>query len=75
MLVTDLPEVKMNWSEDKFFGNFGIADVMPSTRFKKLSQYLHVNNSEGYDKQDPYRNKCYLIRPILHIVLERCQEN
>ncbi len=75
MSVVDLPEIKMYWSEDKFFGNFGIADVMPRTRFEKLSQYLHANNREGYDKQDPNRDKLHLIQPILDIVLERCQEN
>ena len=42
MSVVNLPNMKMYWSEDQFFGNFGIADVMTRGRFDKLCQYFHV---------------------------------
>ena len=72
MSVVDLPELRMYWSEDKFFGNFGISEVMPRLRFEKLSQYFHANDRAGYNRQDPNRDKLYLIRPILDSVLAAC---
>ncbi|XP_065062200.1 piggyBac transposable element-derived protein 4-like [Rhopilema esculentum] len=72
MSVVDLPELRMYWSEDKFFGNFGISEVMPRLRFEKLSQYFHANDRAGYNRQDPNRDKLYLIRPILDLVLAAC---
>ena len=62
----------MYWSEDKFFGNFGISEVMTRLRFEKLFQYFHANDRAGYNRQDPNRDKLYLIRPILNSVLAAC---
>eukprot|EP00795_Rhopilema_esculentum_P017051 gene17051-8565_t len=53
MSVVDIPELRMYWSEDKVFGNFGISEVMPRLRFKKLCQYFHANDRAGYNRQDP----------------------
>ena len=36
MGIVNLPNMKMYWSEDQFFGNFGIADVIARGRFDKL---------------------------------------
>ena len=47
MSIVNLPSMKMYWSEDQFFGNFGIADVMIRGRFDKLCQYFHVNDRTG----------------------------
>ena len=41
--------MRMYWSEEQFFGYFGIADVMIRGRFDKLCQYSHVNDRTGYD--------------------------
>ena len=48
--------MKMYRSEDQFFGNFGIADVMTRGKFDKLCQYFHVNDRTGYDHRDPETN-------------------
>ena len=72
MSVVDLPNMKMYWSEDKLFGNFGIAEVMTGARFDKLSQYFHVNDRTGYDRQDPHRDKLQLVRNVLDAVSENC---
>ena len=61
MSIVNLPNMKMYWSEDQFFGNFGIADVMTRGRFDKLCQYFHVNDQTGYDRQDPNRDKLQLV--------------
>ena len=74
MSLVDLPEIKMYWSQDKFYGDFAIAEIMMRDRFEKLSQYIHAHDRTGYDKQDAGRDKLHLIRPLLEIVNKRCLE-
>ena len=64
----------MYWSQDKFYGDFAIAEIMTRDRFEKLSQYIHAHDRTGYDKQDANRDKLRLIRPLLEIVNKRCLE-
>ena len=64
----------MYWSQDKFYGDFAIAEIMTRDTFEKLSQYIHAHNRTGYDKQDANRDKLRLIRPLLEIVNKRCLE-
>ena len=59
MSIVDLPEMKMFWRKDAFFGNLAIANVMPRDRFNKLSQYFHVNDKTGYDRNDPRREAAF----------------
>ena len=75
MSVVHLPDIKMYWSQDRFYGNFAVADVMTRDRFEKISQYLHANDRSGYNREDPDRDKLYLIRPILDLVNKRCLQN
>ena len=75
MSVIDLPDIKMYWSEDQFYGNFKVSDIMPRARFEKLSQYLHANDRTDYNRNDPNRDKLHLIRPVLDIVSEKCLES
>ena len=72
MSIVNLPDMKMHWSEDQFFGNFGIADVMTRGRFDKLCQYFHVNDQIGYDHRDPNRGKLQLVRSVLDVVSRTC---
>ena len=75
MNIVNLPNMKMYWSEDQFFGNFGIADVMTRGRFGKLCQYFHVNDQTGYDHLDPNRDKLQLVRSVLDVVSRICFDN
>ena len=75
MSVIDLPDIKMYWSEDQFYGNFKVSDIMPRARFEKLSQYLHANDRTDYNRNDPNRDKLHLIRPVLDIVSEKRLES
>ena len=68
MSIVNLPNMKMYWSEDQFFGNFGIADVMTRGRFDKLCQYFHVNDRTGCDRRDPNRDKLQLVQSVLDVV-------
>ena len=72
MSVVNLPNMKVYWSEDQFFGNFGIADVMTRGRFDKLCQYFHVSDRTGYDHRDPNRDKLQLVRSVLDVVSRTC---
>ena len=75
MSIVNLPSMKMYWSEDQFFGDFGIADVMTRGRFDKLCQYFHVNDRTGYDRRDPNRDKLQLVRSVLDVVSHTCVNN
>ena len=75
MSVMDLPSIKMYWAEDTFLGRFAIANVMTRDRFEKLSQYFHVADRTGYNRADPNRDRCHLVRLILTFVHEKCLEN
>ena len=75
MSVVHLPDIKMYWSQDRFYGNFAVADVMTRDRFEKISEYLHANDRSGYNREDPDCDKLYLIRPILDTVNKRCLQN
>ena len=75
MSVVHLPDIKMYWSQDQFYGNFAIGDVMTRDRFEKISQYLHANDRSRYNREDPDRDKLCLIMPILDIINEKCLKN
>ena len=77
MSVIDLLDIKMYWSGDLFFGGFTIANVMTRDRFEKLQQYFHVSDCTGYmyDRTDPNRDKCHLVRPMLTFISDACLEN
>ena len=75
MSVIDLPDIKMYWSGDSFFGGFTIANVMTRDRFEKLQQYFHAVDRTGYDRMDPNRDKCHLVRPMLTFISDPCLEN
>ena len=74
MSLVHLPEIRMYRSQDKFYGDFAIAEIMTRDRFEKLSQYIHAHDRTGYDKQDANRDKLQLIRPLLEIVNKQCLE-
>ena len=75
MSIVNLLNMKMHWSENQFFGNFGIVDVMTRGRFDKLCQYFHVNGWTGYDHQDPNRDKLQLVQSTLDVVSHTCFDN
>ena len=63
MGINKLPDYKLHWSRNKFFGNSGFIDVMPVRRYEKITQYLHCSST---DIADPLCK----IRPILNLVSE-----
>ena len=75
MSIIDLPDIKMYWSEDNLYGGFPIANVMCRSRFEKLSQYFHVADRTGYDRNDPNRDKLHLVREVLDFINGNLLEN
>ena len=65
----------MYWSEDNLFGGFPIANVMCRSRFEKLSQYFHVADRTGYDRNDPNRDKLHLVQEVLDFINGNLLEN
>ena len=59
MSIVDLPDMKMYWSKDEFYGNFIVEEVLPRDRFEKISQFFH-------------RDKLHLIHPIIDHVNAEC---
>lgn len=48
---------------------------MPRDRFDKLTQYLHLNNSENAIPQgQPNHDKLFKVRPFLEAVVKACRE-
>uniref|UniRef100_A0A2C9KGK8 PiggyBac transposable element-derived protein domain-containing protein n=1 Tax=Biomphalaria glabrata TaxID=6526 RepID=A0A2C9KGK8_BIOGL len=69
-----IPSTKLYWSSDKSWRVPAIADVMGRTRFEKIRQYFHLNDSAHFpprnsDNYDPL----YKIRPLLDHVRSTCQ--
>ena len=61
-----LPEIDNYWSSDDFLGVRGIMNVMARNRFKKLTQYFHLNNNDtavarGETGYDPLHK----VRPLI----------
>ena len=65
MSIIDLPDIKMYWSEDNLFGGFPIANVMCRFCFEKLSQYFHVADRTGYNRNYPNLDKLHLAELFL----------
>ena len=75
MSVTDLPDMKMFWSKDLFFGRFALANVMCHSRFERLSQYFHVADRSNYNQVDPNHDKLHLVREIPDFINQNCVDN
>ena len=61
-----LPEIDNYWSSDDSLGVRGIMNVMARNRFKKLTQYFHLNNNDtavarGETGYDPLHK----VRPLI----------
>ena len=66
MAINSLPVLHMYWMQDPFLRNDGITAVFTRDRYKKMSQYFHLNDNTKQKKkgEDGY-DILYKIRPIL----------
>jgi hypothetical protein len=60
--------MEMYWSTDYMFGNLFVPNIMPRDRFDKLSEYIHVNDSnKNPQRGEPGHDKLH-VRPVIDIV-------
>ena len=45
---------------------------MRRERFNKLCQYFQLNDRTGYNRNDPWRDRLHLVRPIIFSVNQKC---
>jgi Transposase IS4 len=69
MGIHPLPHYSNYWSSDDKLRVDAVSSVMSKSRYEKLSQYFHLNNSsrqerKGHDDYDPL----YKVRPIMNLI-------
>ena len=63
--IHHLPEASMYWSSDPLLRVSAMEDVISKNRFKKRSQYFHLNdNSKAAAKGDPNYDPLFKVRPL-----------
>lgn len=72
MSIVRLPSYVMYWSTETRYAP--VADVMPIGRYKKLRQYLHVNDNTLAGSEENKNNRLYKIQPVLEHVRNNCQK-
>ncbi|CAH2084398.1 unnamed protein product [Euphydryas editha] len=67
MGLNPLPDMELYWSSDRFYNNPEISDVFPITRFKKITENLHLrNNAEEPSRSSPNHDKLYKLRTLIN---------
>ena len=67
--IKALPEMRLHWSKDPFLGVRTIQKIMTRNHFKKICQYLHLNNRENMlPREDPDYDKLFKVQPLLESV-------
>ena len=70
------PEVDSYWSLDPRLRVPAVADIMGKNRYKKINQYLHLNDNENFvAKGQPGYDPLFKIRPLMDIIEENIQKN
>lgn len=63
------PESRLHWSKDPLLGVPTVQKIMPRNCFKKIRQYLHLNNRDTMlPREDPNYDKLFRLRPLLDAV-------
>jgi hypothetical protein len=66
MGLNPLPDMELYWSSDAFYNNPEISRVFPLTRFKKITENLHLNDSSTEPpRNSPNYDKLYKLRPLM----------
>lgn len=76
MSINPLADINTYWSTDEFFRNPVICKVMPSKRFKKISQNLHISNiTTEAPRNSPDYDKLGKIKPAIDILNKTFKDN
>lgn len=71
MSIVKLPSYKMYWSTDSYYGDFKIKNIMTRTRFEKILEYFHANDSLLNPKKGEVgHDKLHHVRKLLDALSE-----
>ncbi|CAB3977807.1 Hypothetical predicted protein [Paramuricea clavata] len=70
MGIVKMPNYELYWEKELRYEP--IASVMPSKRYKKLRQFLHVNDNSKKDDPDNKDNRLYKVLPVIEGVRQNC---
>lgn len=66
MGLNPLPDMELYWSSDPFYNNAEISRTFTLTRFKKITENLHLNDNQLEPPKDsPHYDKLYKLRPVI----------
>ena len=72
--IKQLPSYKLCLSKDPLIRVPTVQKVMSRNRFKKLTQYFHVNNNANQvPREDPAYDKLFKVRLVINHVVQCCQ--
>lgn len=76
MGIVKLPSYRCYWSQDSFLRQNSVADLMGLSRFSKICQYFHLNDSTtAVPRGQPGYDPLHKVRPMLKSVLQGCKSN
>jgi hypothetical protein len=67
------PRLPLYWSTDDLYNTPIFSQVMNRDRFLLLLKFLHFANNDGYDPQDPERDRLHKIREFSNMIKNRCK--
>lgn len=71
MGLSPLPDADLYWSTDPFYNNPEISEVLSRTRYKKITENLHLrDNSTAPPKNSPRHDKLYKLRTVIDTLNE-----
>lgn len=66
MGIHRLPRIENYWSTDTYLRVDCIANVMPRSRFQKITEMIHVNdNKTSFPRGHPNHDKLHKVRPFI----------
>ena len=70
MSIVKMPNYEMYWENQTRYEQ--VASVMPSKRYKKIRQFLHVNDNTRKDESGNKDNRLYKVQPVIEGVRQNC---
>ena len=63
------PDLHMYWSTDIYYSTPAFSKIMKRNRFYLILKFLHFNNNETVDPENPHR--LHKVRPLIQLLRER----
>ena len=71
--IHKMPSIVMYWSKDPLLRVAAVADVLSRDRYRQISRYFHLADSEQYvPRGEPGHDPMFKIRPAIDHVLTAC---